>query len=252
MNSSATIGFTEDAIEDRSGREELILATEDQVFEKGQTVAIPVLIENEFQLDALQATIQYDADKMTFQKIQSANMNIDDSDYAHIGPGSVTFTWMPHVDTPEGRFLFSQDTLFFLQFQIHERTSLSEALFINSTKTLAIAYDGGGNPLNVIWRIHENPHTMEVDVAYFFQLEQNQPNPFSEETTIRFYLKETMITRLEVTGVAGRKTILLNNEMEAGWHEVVLNRNQIDGNGIYFYQLITPYGSMQKRMVAKN
>ncbi|MEZ4953167.1 MAG: hypothetical protein R2825_06285 [Saprospiraceae bacterium] len=39
---------------------------------------------------------------------------------------------------------------------------------------------------------------------------------------ISFYLKERMPVRLEVMDLAGRKTILIDEEMEAGWQETTI------------------------------
>ena len=152
-------------------------------------------------------------------------------------------------DTPDGRFLQTNDVLFTLQFHFHESTSLSEVLAINSTLTPAIAYTNGGNPLNVNWRIHEPPHTMAVDAANFFELLQNRPNPFRHETNIVFWMNEKMPVRLEETNMAGIKMTILNEVLDAGWQEVILGKEQLGIGGIYFYQLITPYGSERRKMV---
>ncbi len=248
VNSSASVNFAPD-FEDRGG-EGLALATNNGVYQKGETVAVPIFAEGEITLEALQATIAYDAEKMAFLGIQPAALNLTETDYAQPRSGSVTLSWMPQGDTPGGRFLQENEIIFTLQFQIfHENTSLSEALEINSTLTPAIAYSDGGNPLNVIWHIHEVPHTMDVDAAIFFELAQNKPNPFSSETKVLFYLKQKMPVRLEVAEMGGRKTTVLNAELDAGWHEAAISREQLGGSGMYFYQLITPYGSEQRRMV---
>ena len=249
VNSSASVNFS-DGNEDRGGGV-LSLAVFDRVFKKGETVSIPVFAEGETTLEALQATIDYDAEKMAFVGIQPAALDLHETDYAQPKSGSVTLSWMPHEDTPDGRFLQRNDDIFILQFQIfHEMTSLREALIINSSLTPAIGYSDGGNPLNVVWRIHEYPHTMDVDAANFFELAQNRPNPFSDQTEVSFFLKEKMSVRLEVVDMAGRKTIILDKELDAGWQEAIIGREQLGGSsGIYFYQLITPFGSEQRKMV---
>ena len=250
VNGSATVGFNGDGLEDRKG-EGLLLAANDGFFEKDQMITVPIFTENEISLEALQATLEYDPKKLDFKRVIPAGLAIENTDYARIGPGSVTLSWMPQGDTPEGRILFSHDTLFYVQFQIRTSTSLSGVVFINSTKTPAIAYENGGNPLNVKWRIHKIPHTMEVDAAIFFRLEQNTPNPFGNETVIRFFLKEKMKAQLEIFDLAGRKTIAKNEEMDAGWHETKISKEMIGSSGIYFYQLTTPYGAERRKMIVQ-
>jgi hypothetical protein len=73
-------------------------------------------------------------------------------------------------------------------------------------------------------------------------LEQNQPNPFRPETTIRFALPEAGDARLAVYDVTGRAVReLANGPRAAGRHTVTWDGQDRDGNrvaaGVYFYRL---------------
>ncbi|HMB71583.1 MAG TPA: FlgD immunoglobulin-like domain containing protein [bacterium] len=73
-------------------------------------------------------------------------------------------------------------------------------------------------------------------------LEQNQPNPFRPETTIRFALPEAGDARLAVYDVTGRAVQeLTSGPRPAGRHTVTWNGKDGDGNrvsaGVYFYRL---------------
>lgn len=196
-------------------------------------------------MEALQATIQFDERKMAFKGIAPSALDISEKNYALPISGSVTLSW----DTPDGGlFIRQNETVFTLQFQILENTSIEEAIAINSTLTPAIAYANSGNPLNVFWRIHKDSHT-PVDAASFFKLTQNRPNPFSDETKVLFYVKENMPVQLKIVDISGREIIVFNKVIDAGWQEVTLQNEYFGGSGIYFYHLITPYGSDHKRMV---
>ncbi len=244
VNNSASLNIDGNGIEDRGG-EDLILTAYNKTLEKGQIVEIPVFIENEIELEALQATIQFDERKMAFKGIAPSALDISEKNYALPISGSVTLSW----DTPDGGlFIRQNETVFTLQFQILENTSIEEAIAINSTLTPAIAYANSGNPLNVFWRIHKDSHT-PVDAASFFKLTQNRPNPFSDETKVLFYVKENMPVQLKIVDISGREIIVFNKVIDAGWQEVTLQNEYFGGSGIYFYHLITPYGSDHKRMV---
>ena len=250
VNGSASINVDGSA-EDRQVQAITLFAKEAHS-QKGNGIEIPIHVKEAVSLEALQATVEYDNEKMEFLGMLPAGMDIQETDYAQPQSGSVTLSWMPHEDTPDGRSLYPDQVVFVLQFKRLEPLNLSEAFEINSTMTQAIAYENGGNPLNVNWRIHDFPHTMEVDAANLFQLQQNRPNPFANSTKILFYLEEKMPVRLEALDVAGRKIMLKNEEMDAGWQEVVISREQLGGSGIYFYQLITPFGSAQQKMVVSD
>ncbi|HFA50720.1 MAG TPA: HYR domain-containing protein [Bacteroidetes bacterium] len=245
VNGSASLGFTGGGVEDRVGAA-FPVAANDKVLEKGERAAIPIFAESEIDLSAFQATFQFDEEKMSFEGFGTAALDIGEHNYAQPKSGSVTLSW----DTPEGHMVEANEILAILYFQIHEVTSVSKAFKLNSTLTPAIVFEDGGNPLNVIWRTREVSH-MPAGAADFFQLKQNRPNPFGNETQVLFWLKEPMPARLEIFDLAGRKTTVLDAEMDAGWNEVTLRREDFGSSGIYFYQLITPYGAERRKMVVE-
>jgi hypothetical protein len=70
-----------------------------------------------------------------------------------------------------------------------------------------------------------------------YTLYQNYPNPFNPSTTIKWEMPEPGLVTLIVYDVLGRKlTMLVNEELSAGKHEVVFDASRFS-SGIYFYQL---------------
>lgn len=90
---------------------------------------------------------------------------------------------------------------------------------------------------------------MPVDAAILFQLGQNRPNPFGNETRIEFMLKEKMPVLLEIIDLSGRKTTVLQTTKDAGWHEVMVDRAMLGSPGVYIYQLTTPAGIERRKMI---
>ncbi len=80
------------------------------------------------------------------------------------------------------------------------------------------------------------------------QLAQNIPNPFEQETTIGFNLPEKTTVTLRIIDINGNEVISTEGEYDAGYNEIPLQLNI--SPGIYYYQLITPYGRVSKRMIA--
>jgi len=74
--------------------------------------------------------------------------------------------------------------------------------------------------------------------ANFFRLEQNHPNPFTDETLIGFHLEKQGQAKLELFDAGGRyiKT-LIDQFMSEGYHEVKLTRGSLRP-GFYYYKLI--------------
>jgi len=86
----------------------------------------------------------------------------------------------------------------------------------------------------------EVQETTGVELPTVHALDQNFPNPFNPQTTIRFSLPQTEDVRLAIYDVSGRlvKT-LVNEHREAGHHEVIWrgqdNSNRRVATGTYFY-----------------
>ncbi|HSW53641.1 MAG TPA: T9SS type A sorting domain-containing protein [Ignavibacteriaceae bacterium] len=70
-----------------------------------------------------------------------------------------------------------------------------------------------------------------------YYLYQNYPNPFNPHTRIKFRIAEMQFVTLKVYDVLGKEIfILINEEIDAGEHEIDLEANGLS-SGVYFYQL---------------
>lgn len=245
LNNNAVLNFNEEEVEERNQVGELTLAVPNWKLEGGKEVRIPVTCGDAVDLAALQGTIEFDPTVMSFVGAMPVGLDgLGADNFGEPATGSLTMSW----HNASGQPLEAGSTLFYLQFLMYEDASVEEAIAMNSTITPAIAYKNGGIPLNVRWRIHEAPQ-MPVDAAPLFSLGQNRPNPFNNETRIEFMLKEKMPVQLEIIDLSGRKTMLLQDTREAGWHEVVVDKTMMGGPGVYIYQLITPSGTERRKMV---
>lgn len=82
-----------------------------------------------------------------------------------------------------------------------------------------------------------------------FILEQNFPNPFNPNTTIRFQLPVGGLVKGVVYDILGREVVtLLDNEMSAGFHQIELNATDIP-SGVYFFRLESGKSSSSIKMV---
>lgn len=91
-----------------------------------------------------------------------------------------------------------------------------------------------------------------VNNIFAFGLEQNTPNPFSNETEIRFSIPVDCQVQLKLYNRIGTEVqTLINQSATAGYHSVILNAENL-GKGIYFYQLNAgSYSEVKKLIVVK-
>ncbi len=80
-------------------------------------------------------------------------------------------------------------------------------------------------------------------------LYQNYPNPFNPYTNIKFAIPHYGKVTLRVYDLLGREiSVLLNDYLDAGIHEVIFNGNNLS-SGIYFYKLTMNNYSVSKKLV---
>ncbi len=85
-----------------------------------------------------------------------------------------------------------------------------------------------------------------------FGLEQNFPNPFNPETTIRFHLPIKSSVRLVLINILGDVVReIVKGEYEAGHHEVTVNAENL-ATGTYFYRIETgEFNGVKKCLIVK-
>lgn len=91
------------------------------------------------------------------------------------------------------------------------------------------------------WQMYYNDVLVAVEGEEFlpkeFKLEQNYPNPFNPSTVIKFCMHEQSKVIIKIYDILGSEVItLLNQEMEAGWHEVIFNAGEYS-SGVYICRM---------------
>jgi hypothetical protein len=86
------------------------------------------------------------------------------------------------------------------------------------------------------------------------RLDNNYPNPFNPETTIRFSLHENNKVEIVIYNIKGEKVReLLSSELPASYHTVVWDgrndRGRMVASGVYLYQMSTSDFSQIKKML---
>jgi hypothetical protein len=101
-------------------------------------------------------------------------------------------------------------------------------------------------------------HLSEIEFLQPFQsepflednvLHQNAPNPFRDQTVIRYQLKESGTVRLDLFDLNGRHLYTLaEGHHQAGEHEVTLSGSELSG-GLYLYRLRVNGESHAKKLL---
>jgi len=84
-----------------------------------------------------------------------------------------------------------------------------------------------------------------------FALSNNTPNPFADNSKIRFLVPQTTFVRLAITDVYGKEVaVLVDNTVSSGWHDVAVNASDLRlSSGVYYYTLTSNNYSLTNKMV---
>ncbi len=134
--------------------------------------------------------------------------------------------------------------LFHISFTANEDVLLSDVLQVSSRYTKAEAYNGNLYLMDVQFRF-EGEATITDEVILY----QNQPNPFKATTVIGFELPKATTATLSIYDISGRTLMLIEGDYSKGYHEVSIDKRDLQGSGVLYYQLVTPDFEATKKMM---
>ncbi len=87
-----------------------------------------------------------------------------------------------------------------------------------------------------------------------FEVSQNYPNPFNPSTMIKYGIPESQFVTLKIYNMLGQEvTTLVNNEVEAGVHNISWNGLDDSGSkvstGTYIYRVVAGNSILTKKMI---
>ncbi len=80
-------------------------------------------------------------------------------------------------------------------------------------------------------------------------LQQNRPNPFSQQTIIGFILPETTSATLSIFDASGRLVHQITKDFPKGQNQITIQKSELRETGILFYQLQTEKSVSTRRML---
>ena len=93
----------------------------------------------------------------------------------------------------------------------------------------------------------------QTDEQEPFQLFQNRPNPFSDETAIGFYLPEAGAATLTIFDESGRMIYTAKGEYAKGDHSVTVSKSMLgNASGLLYYRVTTEHDSATRKMILTN
>jgi hypothetical protein len=224
--------------------------------QQGAQITIPVKVTGFTNVMSIQGSIQFDTTKLQFVSVQ--DLGLPGWDISQIGVslaanGKITFSWMETNLT--GINLPDSTTIFSIKLNvIGSAGQTTQVQFVNSPAVFEVldpAMD------TIAYSLVYGLITIEPSVSipefqnHGFQLQQNEPNPLSNETNIRFSLPEDGNVSLEIYDLMGNKVDAYHEFMQAGNRSYHLDATKLYA-GTYYYRLSCgKYSEIRKMLVVR-
>jgi hypothetical protein len=231
--------------DDRNADGDLVFTLKDQALTAGETYQFDFEAQDFNLVEGFQFTLNYNKDLLVFNQVNTGELNnISDGNFGlhKLNEGVITASWNADSDAQS---LDNGKVLFSFSFTAMEDGQLSDLISLNSRFTKAEAYDNRGLLDLSLQFVDESGAIATED----FELYQNQPNPFKDETVVGFYLPESGKATFKVFDISGRVIKLVEGDYSKGYNEISINRSELQSSGVLYYQLESAEHIASKKMV---
>ncbi len=218
--------------EARETRSTFNFQVSDQLIQVDETINIPVKARDIEDIEGYQFTLDFGG--LELLEIE-AGLITKEYFNTNLSKDKLTTSW--------NGVATSDAVLFTLKMKSTINGYLHNVLQVTSEYTAAEAYHSTGELLQVA--IDFQP----IDAPLTFQLDQNAPNPFNEETVIGFTLPEAGLATLKIMDIQGKVLRTIRNNFDKGYNQVNLDAKTLGVTGILHYQLETGSYIANKKMI---
>ncbi|HHH54432.1 MAG TPA: T9SS type A sorting domain-containing protein, partial [Bacteroidetes bacterium] len=226
------VNFSALGMESRNG-ETSYISIDDQNIEKGMKVEVPVYANQLKKLVGLQFSM--DIAGMELKEIKSGLVNISEDNY-NVVDNNLVVSWNTSAEITS-----ENDALFTLVFKSGINGKLSDVLSINDNVIHSEIYSTDELLISDL--------KLEYRNSGVYTLYQNEPNPFSETTTIGFNLPEDNSYTITIFDLTGKVLKEYNTDGKAGYNSIKVSKKDIGMSGVYYYRLNSGDFTSTKKMV---
>ncbi|MBK8955512.1 MAG: T9SS type A sorting domain-containing protein [Saprospiraceae bacterium] len=222
----------------------LNLHIDDRSLTAGETFKMTFKSSDFNQISGMQMTLKFDQDVLSFESFEAGVLHLDESNFGFqsMESGLIAFSWNDQVAVSAE----NEEVLFTLTFIVLANSQSSKVISLNNAITAVEAYDHALNTKDIQLTARSGKEQKQTTV---FELYQNTPNPFDKQTTISFKLTDAADVQLTIYDVTGKVAYLNQFSAHKGTNSVKIDKTDLPGGGIYYYQLDAADRTATKRMV---
>ena len=239
--------LTDNEIEDRSqGLYEFEI--QDRTIEKGEIIEVPFIAPSIKSLEGYQFTLNFDRNALIFAGVASGVVGQSEIGLSKIDRGLITSSW----NTPSGlpvEGLQAAPVLFVMTFEAKvSGLRLSELFELSSDALKAEGYVFGEGTVDLGIAFTNTTTSAVSDGEFVFEMFQNVPNPFNDQTVVGFELPSSLSATLTIRDMTGKEVLTIEGDYEQGYNEIALTRESLP-SGVYYYTLNAGKYTATKRMI---
>jgi hypothetical protein len=231
----------------RNAAEALFFDVENQEFVAGEIVNV-IFRSNKFNaVLGYQFELNFNPEIMEFQTFKNAaldKMTVNNLGLKQVEKGRIRASW----DNREGQTLADDKALFSFQFKAKKAGNLKELLHVTRGALQPQIYTDNEATYALKLNFKEELKTTEK-VADKAELAQNEPNPFHEQTNIRFTLPKAQQASLTIFNGQGTVLKEYKGRYSKGTHTIHIKRQDFAAAGLVFYTLETEDTRIMKKML---
>ncbi len=230
--------------DDRTGSLEFVV--EHATTKAGESMALDFTARSFNDLVAYQWILEFDPEVLDFEGVTAqalANLSENNVGVKALEYGLISFTWYSVYPVTHEE----SDILFTLNFNgLKDGVELSDILSVKEFNVFPTeAYANNAEIRDIELTFADKLEDGEV----VFELFQNQPNPFKDETSIRFNLPEATSATLTISDATGRTLKVIEGDYTKGYNEISIDRTSLSATGVLYYQLETSEHSATRKMI---
>jgi hypothetical protein len=196
------------------------------------------------QITGYQFTLKFDEKSLAFEGIENGAVGVTEANFGTmaLSSGYLTTSW----NSSKGETIAPDQILYTLTFRALGSGKLVQKLGITSDITRAEAYNAQGQELNIKLGTRTAKGFEETGV---FELYQNEPNPFSKQTVVNYRLPKAGAVKMTIYDLSGKVLRVYELKGQKGLNSIQLKREDLNADGILYYQLDADDHTATKRMI---
>ncbi len=195
-------------------------------------------------ITGFQFTFKFDKQVLSFSDIEAGVLKVDETNFGfnYVQDGILTMSW----NEKTALNVNSEEVLFTITFHALKTDKISNLIAITSDITQAEAYDAQLDIKDISLGVRSNKGIVESGI---FELYQNTPNPFENETNISFRLPEAGSFKLSIYDITGKVVRVYEMNGVKGINTLKVRKSELNTTGVLYYQLDAANHTDTKKLI---